>query len=36
MKAHLDHYRIFCIGFDEETDMAELSREVEETYKKLF
>ena len=29
-------YRIFCIGFDESTDMAELSKEIEETYKKLF
>lgn len=29
-------YRIFRIGFDESTDMAELSKEIEETYKKLF
>ena len=29
-------YRIFCIGFDENSDMGELSKEIEETYKKLF
>ncbi len=29
-------YRIFCIGFDENSNMAELSREIEESYKKLF
>ncbi len=29
-------YRIFCIGFDESTNMAELSKEIEETYKKFF
>lgn len=29
-------YRIFCIGFDENSNMAELSREIEEAYKKLF
>lgn len=28
--------RIFCIGFDESTDMSELSKEVEEAYKKLL
>lgn len=29
-------YRIFCIGFDENSNMAELSKEIEEAYKKLF
>lgn len=29
-------YRIFCIGFNENSNMTELSREIEETYKKLF
>ena len=28
-------YKIFCIGFDEQTDMEELSRKVEETYYKF-
>ncbi len=29
-------YRIFCIGFDENSNMDELSKEIEETYRKLF
>lgn len=29
-------YRIFCIGFDESTDMTELSKEIEEVYTNLF
>lgn len=29
-------FRIYCIGFDENTDMEALSREIEETYKSLL
>ncbi len=29
-------YRIFCVGFDENTDKQELKKEIEEKYKKLF
>lgn len=29
-------YKIYCIGYDENTNMSELSKEVEETYNKLF
>jgi len=32
---HMGH-PIYCIGFDETTDMTELGREVEEVYKKFF
>lgn len=29
-------YRIFCIGFDENTDMKQLSKEIQEKYELLF
>ena len=29
-------YKIICIGYDENTDMSELSKEIEEAYDKLF
>ena len=29
-------YKIFCIGFDENTDMKQLSKEIQEKYELLF